>query len=82
MSQEWYQSTWFGDYFQLPNKWVFRPYLGWLFAKPDHSTLSVWLYGTELGWLWTDVNVYPFFFSDVRQNWIFFVNQIIIFMII
>jgi hypothetical protein len=45
--------------------------LGWLFAYGQPNR-AVWLWQSDLGWLWTDPDHYPFMFSNQSGGWIFF----------
>ena len=70
----WYHSDWFNYYFQAENEWIFHPIIGWFHSTANHQTSSVWLYNPQLGWVWTSKEVFPFMFSNVRADWIYFMQ--------
>ena len=45
--------------------------LGWLFvfAQPDRS---IWIWKEELGWLWTNRELHPFFYANNSGGWLFY----------
>ncbi len=74
--QRWYLSDWFGYYFQTDsNGWIFHPEIGWIYAVPNHQDKELWFYGETLGWMWTNANIFPFLYSDVSSNWIFYMKS-------
>jgi hypothetical protein len=74
INRYWYHSDWFNYYYQAEMGWIFQPDIGWMHSTPNHQTRSVWLYSQELGWVWTSRDVFPFLFSNVRSNWIYFME--------
>ena len=68
----WYNSSWFGDFFQSSNGWIFHPHLGWLYPTASSEPESCWMYGENFGWIWLDSYYFPMFYSDVRSNWIYY----------
>ena len=74
INRYWYHSDWFNYYYQADKGWIFHPDIGWLHSTPNHQTSSIWLYSQELGWVWTSREVFPFLFSNVRSNWIYFME--------
>jgi hypothetical protein len=73
----WYKSDWLGYYFQADkgSGWIFHAELGWLYSVPNHSLNSTWLYSPSLGWAWTSGEVFPFLFSNLSSNWLFFLEK-------
>jgi len=71
-TQNWYNSSWFGDFFQSSNGWIFHPDLGWLYPVVSNDQESCWMYAEDFGWIWVDSYYFPLFYSDVRSNWIYY----------
>ena len=70
LSGNWFD-TWFGIFY-TDNKqnWIFHSHLGWLYLSSIGQD-TFWLYDSELGWLFTSKVLYPYFFRDQTQNWLF-----------
>jgi hypothetical protein len=69
--QGWIESDWLGLMMPFSSGWNYNVNLGWLWATPK-SDDSVWLYkGNHLGWLWTGLSIYPFFFSSDLDEWLY-----------
>ena len=65
-------SPWFGSFAQPEgnNGWILHQDLGWIFVVPI-ANQGVWFWMDELGWVWTEENVYPFLYSNIRESWLF-----------
>ena len=67
----WIESDWLGLMMPFSSGWNYNVNLGWLWAIPK-SDDSVWLYkSNHLGWLWTGLSIYPFFFSSDLDDWLY-----------
>ena len=71
-TSEWYNSEWFGDFFQTSNGWIFHLDFGWLYPGTSSESDSSWMYGEKFGWIWIDSYYFPLFYSDVKEGWIYF----------
>ena len=66
----WWHLSWFGYYFPTSSGWFFHSNHGWVFStskKPD----SIWYLDTEIGWCWTNENLYPYIYSADR-GWLYY----------
>ena len=70
LSDNWFDA-WFGIFY-TDNKqnWIFHSHLGWLYLSSIGQD-TFWLYDSELGWLFTSKVLYPYFFRDQTQNWLY-----------
>jgi len=71
----WWESPWWGTFYQSGNGWVYHSALGWVFPSLGEAS-SVWMWKDDLGWLWTKEDLYPFFYSHDSDNWTYFMGMI------
>lgn len=70
----WLETSWFGSVRVYPNGWIYHLEFGWLYSSKASS--GVWLWKEGFGWLWTGEGIFPFFFLNQSQDWLFyFVGQ-------
>ena len=67
----WWTSPWLGSFFLAENGWVRHKNLGWVFPV-ESPTAGLWLWKKDLGWLWTDKEIYPFLYRNVKGAWLYF----------
>jgi hypothetical protein len=72
--EAWFSSAWFGQFFESSLGWIFHYDLGWLFYKTSKND-GDWYWSDKKGWIWTKENIYPYFFSDNTDDWIFFDSE-------
>jgi len=72
-ANNWWTSSWFGNFFINPNGWTRHEKLGWVFPV-ESPTAGLWLWKKDVGWLWTDKGIYPFLF-DATRGWLYFFGQ-------
>ena len=70
----WRSTDWFGTYFETSSNWIFHVNHGWLY-RSGTSMSSFWLYDSNLDWLWTNFENYPYLFRSESATWIFFQND-------
>ena len=71
LSNHWYQSSWFDTFYNLDGEqWIYHQHLGWLYLSSIGQD-TFWLFDSELGWLFTSKVLYPYFFRDQTQNWLY-----------
>ena len=70
----WRSTDWFGTYFETSSNWIFHVNHGWLY-RSGTSMSSFWLYDSNLDWLWTNLESYPYLFRSESGAWIFFQND-------
>ena len=66
----WLVSDWFGAVKVYPNGWIFHHELGWIFSSKASN--GVWLWREQNGWLWTGEGIFPFFYKNQVQNWLYY----------
>ncbi len=69
-SSGWYRSEWFGTFYQSVGQWIFHQNLGWIYPVAEYDDSS-WFYSEKTGWIWTTEDLFPFFFSAFRANWLY-----------
>ena len=68
----WWSSSWLGEFYEVDhNGWLLHAQIGWLFAVPD-ATDGVWFWNEKLGWVWSKAGIFPYFYANDSQGWIFF----------
>ena len=67
---QWYESTWFGNYYDSTKGWLYHDYLGWVYTEGS-STSGHWLWHENLGWFWTRQGVYPYLYSTYESDWLY-----------
>ena len=67
----WWTSRWFGNFYLNTNGWIRHEQLGWVFPM-ESPTAGLWLWKRELGWLWTDKEIYPFLYKSSTGGWHYF----------
>jgi uncharacterized repeat protein (TIGR02543 family) len=73
---DWYDSSWFGVFFQSDNGWVYHLEFGWIFPIINQSQ-NLWFWSQKLGWIWAGEETYSeqYLWSESIQNWIFWENN-------
>ena len=67
----WWTSRWFGNFYLNANGWARHEQLGWVFPM-ESPTAGLWLWKRDLGWLWTDKEIYPFLYKSSTGGWLYF----------
>ena len=72
LGSNWYESSWFGVFLQMENKWLYHRKLGWLFVHPLGFE-GYWFWDSvSQDWWWTDK---PFFLGYFQmQNQVGFIS--------
>jgi hypothetical protein len=67
----WYESTWFGSFYESASGWCYHSDLGWIY--PYFSENSFWIWSPDLKWLWISSSTYTnsFAWSENEKNWIY-----------
>ena len=66
----WYESTWFGNYYDSTKGWLFHEYLGWIYTEGAVEG-GVWFWHDNIGWFWTKDGTYPYLYSQYSSDWLF-----------
>lgn len=67
----WYESSWFGVFFETQNSWVYHNNLEWLFLHPSDSK-SFWMYSPSLRWMWINEDYYPWIYLNQTSKWTYY----------
>jgi hypothetical protein len=70
----WWTSPWFGNFYLNTNGWIRHEQLGWVFPM-ESPTAGLWLWKRDFGWLWTDMEIYPFLYQNAQGGWLYFYGQ-------
>ena len=68
----WWRSSWFGTFY-APNEtgWILHEDLSWIFILAQPNNRGVWLWKSDLGWLWTNKSSFGHLFSHSSQSWFY-----------
>ena len=61
LGNHWREAGWFGTYYSQFFPWVYHSSMGWLYIVQSKDG-DTWMWKDPLGWLWTDLDVFPYFF--------------------
>jgi len=70
ISQNWYDSYWFGTFYDGGNGWIYHYKLGWIYFTPL-SDQAFWMWLDTKDWLWSNPFFFPYLFSEKSRNWIY-----------
>ena len=70
----WWSSHWFGNFYLNANGWARHEELGWIFPV-ESPTAGLWLWKRDLGWLWTEKEIYPFLYQNTQGGWLYFYGE-------
>jgi hypothetical protein len=70
ISDNWFESTWLGTFYDYQNNWVYHPKLGWIYSIPS-SLEGIWIWSQSAEWLWGNSLTFPYLFSEKSRDWIF-----------
>ena len=71
----WYESPWFGNFFNPSKCWIYHVNLGWLYPNQS-SHDGYWFYNSELKWIWTDSSFFPWLFINEVSGWKYFNSEL------
>ena len=69
LTSGWYESEWFGVFYQDNEQWLYRDGLGWLHFG-EESGSGAWFYdAATLGWIWVESSLFPQFYRSSDSTW-------------
>jgi len=78
---DWYDSSWFGTFFDAQDGWIYHLDLEWVYVTSDASDEGVenyWIYSPSIGWIWTgpelfnqDDTAVSFLYSFELTSWLY-----------
>ena len=66
----WRSFSWFGEFFEVSQNWIFHANLGWLYRYGDDLNL-IWLHSPEHGWLFTSKSIFPYLYGHNLKAWLY-----------
>jgi len=72
---EWRESSWWGIFVPLENKWSYHYLLGWVYV-PNNQDDSFWLWHPSLGWSWFSPLAYPNFYEFTSKQWYYLSKEL------
>ena len=72
ISSNWWQSDWFGTYWDVNGTWLYHTTLGWLHIPnpQQNESESIWVWIDKLdAWCWTGNQMYPHVYHDQLNAW-------------
>ena len=73
LSGKWRQASWFGSYFSESFPWVYHEIFGWLYIVQEKNG-QTWRWKAGQGWLWTDIEIFPFYYQNQFARWAYLGN--------
>ena len=70
LGNDWFLSTWFGNFFGRSEGWSYHLNHGWLYVTGSDES-GFWLHDQNLGWLYTGKSLYPFLYRNSTSNWLY-----------
>jgi hypothetical protein len=68
IGNNWNQASWFGTYYSKFFPWVYHSSMGWLYIVQSKDG-DTWMWKDMMEWVWTDLDVFPYFFIQSSQQW-------------
>ncbi len=67
------RSSWFGDFNVTYYPWIYHAQHGWMYVFGTDPA-SIWLWTTDMGFLWTGSGVYPWLWRNQDHTWLYYVK--------
>jgi uncharacterized repeat protein (TIGR02543 family) len=76
IAPDWYDSSWFGTFFQNENGWAYHLEFGWIYPVIENKK-NIWFWQIQLGWVWAAYESFPdkYLWSQDSQNWLLWDND-------
>lgn len=72
LNGEWVTNLWIGPYnFPYGKRWLYHLHHGWLYYPQGQGAYAVWFWDQELGWVWLNIDHYPYIFSK-DMGWLYY----------
>ena len=69
----WRRLSWFGDYTPMGTEgWIWHNQHGFFYVASNSSQNSLWLFTSDMGWLWTEDSAYPFLYRNNDAAWLWY----------
>jgi len=76
IAPDWYDSAWFGTFFQNENGWAYHLKFEWIYPVIENKK-NIWFWHAQLGWVWAAYESFPdqYLWSKNSQDWLLWVND-------
>ena len=64
----WREASWFGTYYTKYFPWVYHSSMGWVYIIQAQDG-NAWMWQLKLGWMWTDIDIFPYFLINSTRKW-------------
>ncbi len=71
---EWLNLDWLGNFSIYQGNWVFHEKLGWFYSQGNEAD-EFWAWQTGIGWWWTSIKAYPYFYAYEHSHWLYFSDE-------
>ncbi len=69
----WRRLSWFGDYVPMGGDgWIWHNQHGFFFVPTNGTPQNVWLFASDMGWLYTSDTLYPFIYRASPTAWLWY----------
>ena len=71
VAPDWFNSSWFGTFFQNTSGWAFHLELAWIYPVVENQK-NIWFWHIHLGWVWASQETFPhqYLWSQNSKNWL------------
>ena len=66
----WRSFSWFGEFFEVSQNWIYHAKMGWLCRFGDDLNL-LWFYSPQHGWLFTSKSIFPYLYGHNLKAWLY-----------
>ena len=68
LGNDWREASWFGTYYTKYFPWVYHSSMGWVYIIQAQDG-NAWMWQLKLGWMWTDIDIFPYFLINSTRKW-------------
>ena len=66
----WKSFSWFGEFFEVSQNWIYHAKMGWLYRFGNNLNL-LWFYSPQHGWLFTSKSIFPYLYAHNSKSWLY-----------
>ena len=66
----WRTSSWFGQFLEHGNGWIYHRIHGYLYLSSDGKD-GIWAYDQERRWFWSTQELYPYIYQSDQGTWLY-----------
>ncbi|MEK9634429.1 MAG: hypothetical protein VW622_11370, partial [Opitutae bacterium] len=66
----WRTSSWFGQFLEHGNGWIYHRIHGYLYLSSDGKD-GIWAYSQERRWFWSTQDLYPYIYQADQGSWLY-----------